>query len=460
MKKEHINQFEQFVNEIMKTYEGQGIGIIGFDQDSVLYEYYQGYRDVEKTLPIDRNTIFGIASITKSYTVIAILQLVEKGIIDLDKPITAYLDSIKLPARHIPTVAHLLSHAGGFYPQERFLMKDVAKSLGLAEGSELSKDNKLAIKGIEMIVDRINAINDFNGAPGQHHSYSNFSFGLLTELVHHYGGEKHYTYYIEKHILRPLNLTHTFFEFNRTRKEKNITKLYEKVIDHMNVTDDYEDMGFVLLGGGALKSTLNDMMAYTRLHLNDGKYNGKELLSEKAINSMTIPRVAYKPFEGYGYGLISGKIDEIEYAGHSGGLTGVSSYFAFTKATQKGIVILCNTSNIPVSSIGIAGIKLLNDQEPEWQQMAIISTEWSRSVIENTIGVYESDEGARIEIKEDAETGIAWFSGEDRLKITMIDDDTVWVHNKMLASYTPILRDKQGKATGVYSGARIIKRKI
>ncbi len=457
MKKEHINQFEQFVSEIMKTYEGQGIGIIGFDQNSVLYEHYQGYRDVEKALPIDRNTIFGIASITKSYTVIAILQLVENGIIDLDKPITAYLDSIKLPEGHIPTVKHLLSHAGGFYPQERFLMKDVAKSLELAEGMELSKNNELAIKGIKMIVDRINEMKDFNGAPGQHHSYSNFSFGLLTELVHRYGGEKHYTDYIEKHILKPLNLANTFFEFNRTHEEKNITKLYEKVIDHMNVTDDYEDMGFVLLGGGALKSTLNDMMTYTRLYLNEGKCNGETLLSKDSINSMTVPRVAYKPFEGYGYGLVSGEIGNIEYAGHSGGLTGVSSYFAFTKATQKGIVVLCNTSNIPVSAIGIAGIKLLNNQKPEWQQMDIISSKWPQSVIENTIGVYESDEGAHIEIKED-NTGIAWFSGEERLKVTIIDENAVWVHNKMLASYTPILRDAQGKATAVYSGSRIIKR--
>ncbi|MBF4691966.1 serine hydrolase domain-containing protein [Fusibacter ferrireducens] len=459
MKKENINQFESFVNEIMKTFEGQGIGIIGFDQNSVLYEYYQGYRDVENNLPINRNTIFGIASITKSYTVIAILQLVEKGILDLNMPITTYIDSIKLPEGHIPTVAQLLSHAGGFYPQERFLMKDAAKALGLAETVELSKNSTLASKGIEMVVKRINEMKDFNGTPGQHHSYSNFSFGLLTELVHRYGGEKHYTDYMEKHILKPLNLTNTFFEFNRTHKEKNITKLYEKVIDHMNVTDDYEDMGFVLLGGGALKSTLNDMMTYTRLYLNDGKCNEKTLLSKDAIHSMTIPRVAYKPFEGYGYGLVSGKIGEIEYAGHSGGLTGVSSYFVFTKATQKGLVILCNTSNVPVSSIGIAGIKLLNDQKPDWQQMDIIGSEWPRNIIENTLGIYESDEGAHIEIKDDV-TGIAWFSGEERLKVTIIDEHAVWVHNKILASYTPILRDAQGRATAIYSGSRIIKRKL
>ncbi|GAU78457.1 serine hydrolase [Fusibacter sp. 3D3] len=459
MKKEDINQFEQFVDEVMKTYEGQGIGVIGFDQNSILYEYYQGHRDVEKELPINRDTIFGIASITKSFTVIAILQLVEKGILDLNQPITTYIESIKLPEGRIPTVAHLLSHAGGFYPQERFLMKDVAKILGITEGTELSKNHELANKGIEMLVERINEMKDFTGALGQYHSYSNFSFGLLTELVQRYGGEAHYTDYMEKHILEPLNLRNTFFDFNKTHNEKNITRLYEKVVDHLNVTEDYEDMGFVLLGGGALKSTLNDMMAYTRLYLNEGHYNGKSILSEKAIQSMTIPRVSYKPFEGYGYGLVSGKIGETLYAGHSGGLTGVSSYFAFTKATQKGIVILCNTSNVPVSAIGIAAIKLLNGQTPDWHQMDIMGTDWPKNVIENTIGIYESAEGTRIEIKND-ETGIAWCSGEERLQMTLIDEDAVWVHNKIIASYTPILRDDQGKATAVYSGSRIIKRKV
>lgn len=144
MKKAYIQQFETFVKDMMTAYGGRGIGIIGFDSENVLYEHYEGYRDVEKKLPIDRDTIFGIASITKSFTVLGVLKLVENGIIDLHMPINHYIQELKLPEAQMPTVEQLLSHAAGFYPQERFLMKDVAVKLGIEKGEELSKNNRLA----------------------------------------------------------------------------------------------------------------------------------------------------------------------------------------------------------------------------------------------------------------------------------------------------------------------------
>lgn len=457
MTSEYKAQFESFVAQVMKEYDGQGIGIIGFDQEQVLYEYYSGYRNVEKKLPINRDTIFGIASITKSFTVMGILQLADKGIIDIHQPITKYLDHINLPAHQIPTVAQLMSHSAGFYPQERFLMKDVAKTLSIPPGTELCKHQALSNKGLEMIINRINQMTDFCGLPGENHSYSNFSFGLLTALLQKYGGEAHYSDYIEKHILDALELKNTFLDFNRTKSEDNITMLYEMKAGQMTTTDDYEDLGFVLLGGGALKSSLNDLMTYTRLYLNDGNFKKRKILSPSAIMSMQLPRVAYKPFEGYGYGLLTGKICEVDYAGHSGGLTGVSSYFIFTRETQKGIVVLCNTSNVPVHAIGLSAIKLLNGQEPTWMQMPIKGLKWSRDLIEKTIGSYKSEEGGQLEII-DLEDTIAIKAGNDQLNVTPIDDNHIWVHNKMLSSYTPIFRDENGHAKAIYSGARIIKR--
>jgi len=458
MEKAYKQHFENFVEEVIKTYHIKGIGIVGFDSESILYEHYHGYRHEEKKLPIDRDSIFGIASISKSFTVLAILKMAEGGLIDINEKINTYFEDIRCPVEQMPTIKHLLSHAGGFLPQERFLMKDVAKKLGISTHIELSTDKTLADKGLDMIIERINSMEHFSGKPGERHSYSNFSYGLLTALVEKYGGYQHFTDYMMQEIIEPLGLKHTFYSFKQTLKEKNINRLYEEVLGHMNAIDDYEDMGFVLLGGGALKSTLNDMITYTRMYLREGATDEGQLLSREHIQEMMTPHVAYKPYEGYGYGLVTGHIKDIKYAGHSGGLTGVSSYFAFTPETGKGVVVLCNTSNVPASAIGLSALKLMNDQLPHWEQDTYDAIRWTDEMVNLTIGVYESEEGAHITLKA-RDGGIRWFSGNEELEVTIISENAVYVKNKMISSYAPILRDNHGKAWAIYSGSRIIKRK-
>jgi len=227
----------------------------------------------------------------------------------------------------------------------------------------------------------------------------------------------------------------------------------------LNTLDDYTDQGFVLLGGGAIKSTLNNLMTYTRLYLNGGKHEGKPFISEALLEEMSKPYVQYKPFEAYGFGLINGKFDGIAYAGHSGGLTGVSSFFGFTKETGKGIVVLCNTSNVPVTAIGLAALKMMNDKLPDWKMQSFDPITWTLEEIEKTLGVYKSDEGANIEIRADGTSGISWWQGQEEMPVTLVSADAVLVYNKMIWSYTPIIRDEKGYARAVYSGSRLIPKK-
>ncbi|MDN5298535.1 MAG: hypothetical protein PWP51_1088 [Clostridiales bacterium] len=449
--------FETFVSEIMTAYNAQGIGIVGFDKEKVLYEYTQGYRDIEHKLPITRDTVFGIASISKSFTTLALMQLVSKGIIDLDAKVSCYLPEIKLSEAHMPTVRNLLSHAGGFLPQERFLMQEVLKAMGVDPSEEPADHLALAEKGLAMIVDRINGMQDFTGEPGQYHSYSNFSFGLITALIHQYGGEAHYAAYMVKHLFEPMGLANTFLAFNETERRENITKLYENVLGHLNTLTDYRDQGFVLLGGGAIKSTLNDLMTYTRLYLNDGQVNGEPLIDAALMQAMALPHVAVKPYEGYGYGLVCGQFSGIDYAGHSGGLTGVSSYFGFSKKTGKGIVVLCNTSDVPASAIGAAALKLINGVEPDWQPAHFEGIVWAQSIIDATVGVYKSEEGTHIELTPDNGT-VSWRQGEEILRVMPVSKDAVVVYHKKTWSYAPIIRDANDRAIAVYSGSRMIRR--
>ena len=89
---EKIEKFEKFINEIMEEYKARGIAIKAFYKNGkIIYKNYFGYKNEEKKLQIDENIIFGIASITKSFVALSILQLVEEGKISLEDPISKYI---------------------------------------------------------------------------------------------------------------------------------------------------------------------------------------------------------------------------------------------------------------------------------------------------------------------------------------------------------------------------------
>jgi CubicO group peptidase (beta-lactamase class C family) len=459
MRQTYKQVFESYLEQFTKTYQAQGLIVGIFNKEDLLYEHVIGYRDVERQLPIDKDTIFGIASITKSFTVVSLLQLVEQGIIDIEKPVSTYFEEWSLEESHTPTVMQLLSHAGGFYPQERFLMTDVAEDLGLDASLELAYSKTLSKEGANRIVNRINQMEFFNGLPGQHFSYSNFSFGLITDIIERYSPHGSYAQALSEGVLKPMELSRSYLAFNKTLEASNITRLYTPKDSGVEVTDDYRDMGFVLLGGGALKSTFNDLMAYTRFYLNDGRVKGQALLSAKWIDEMTKSRISYKPMQGYGYGLVVGDLGDFKYAGHSGGLTGVSSFFGFSKESNLGVVVLCNTGGVPVTSVGIAALRLAHDKYPDYKLGHYEDGSWSEEIIEKTIGGYESEEGDKVELVI-SEDGLEAIVAGKKMKCRIIDDHLILIQNKMEEGYSLILRDDDAYAQAIYLGSRIIPRKM
>ena len=82
MNEDQVKVFERFAEDIQKQYEAVGIAVSVFDKDKVLYRKNFGYRDLETKAPIDNDTIFGCASISKSFTALSVMQLAEEGKVD------------------------------------------------------------------------------------------------------------------------------------------------------------------------------------------------------------------------------------------------------------------------------------------------------------------------------------------------------------------------------------------
>ena len=204
---------EKLVEDIKKDHEASGIAVAIIDKSGkTQYEKFWGVRDLESGKEVNGDTIFGLASVTKSFTALSIMQLEEKGIIDLDAPISQYIPEFtnKNQSKKV-TVRHLLSHAGGFFPLPRILVGNVAESLGLDEekDGDFAYNDAVAQEGVKLVAERLDAQtkeNGLNGQPGEYLSYCNDGFGLLSDIIRRYGGEPSYADYLVKHVLKPLGM--------------------------------------------------------------------------------------------------------------------------------------------------------------------------------------------------------------------------------------------------------------
>ena len=242
----------KLVEDIKKDHEASGIAVAIIDKSGkTQYEKFWGVRDLESGKEVNGDTIFGLASVTKSFTALSIMQLEEKGIIDLDAPISQYIPEFtnKNQSKKV-TVRHLLSHAGGFFPLPRILVGNVAESLGLDEekDGDFAYNDAVAQEGVKLVAERLDAQtkeNGLNGQPGEYLSYCNDGFGLLSDIIRRYGGEPSYADYLVKHVLKPLGMERSFCDFVRPSKDENAATLYKKVDGVMRGSRDYHDNAFV-----------------------------------------------------------------------------------------------------------------------------------------------------------------------------------------------------------------------
>jgi len=164
-----------------------------------------GFRDVASKSPVDADTVFRIASMTKSFTAMSILKLRDEGKLSLDDPAERYvpeLKGLKYPTSDSPriTVRHLLSHAEGFPEDNPWGDRQLART-----DDELSQMLRGGIP--------------FSNAPGLAYEYSNYGFAILGRVVSNVSGQR-YDDYVAANILRPLGMTSTTLEASKVAPDR------------------------------------------------------------------------------------------------------------------------------------------------------------------------------------------------------------------------------------------------
>lgn len=457
---------ENLAESIMKDYEACGIAAAVIDgQGNTRYEKFWGAADLESKKGIDGDTIFGLASVTKSFTCLAVMQLAEEGIIGLDDPVSRYIPEFTNKNQKTVTIRHLMSHCGGFFPLPRILVGQVAESLGLKESEtgDFAYNDAIASEGVRLVAERLDEQtmeHGLNGEPGEYLSYCNDGFGLLSDIIRRYGGEPSYADYLLKHILKPLGMERSFCDFVRPSQDDNAATLYKKVDGVMKGHRDYHDNAFVLNGGGAMKSTLNDLKKYLAMYLNEGRaLNGARILSQRGIREMCKPRQPYGAFGYYGYGLSIKQMDDLKVVEHGGSLPGVSSNIAWSYEADAAVIVLCNTSGVPVSLISNALMKACNGRNPVEKRDVWQETSWSQETLKAAAGTYVSGEGteAEIYIREDGRPGVR-EDGKEKLLIPVSPCSAI-IRNKYSDLFVKLIRSEERGIYAVAYGSRLIPKK-
>ena len=207
-----------------------GFSILIATNNKIIFKEAYGYIDILKTKNVDQKTLFNIASITKSFTAIAILRLVEQGEISLSDTIGKFIDNVPADKRSI-AIHHLLSHTSGF--------KQNYVSDGLTNSHE-------AITAV--LKDTLGYI------PGSSFSYSNQNFQMLAIIIEKITSIK-YEDFIRREILKPLKMRGTYF-WNEVNNKNNIAGKNEVFPDSLT------ERNWGYIGSGGIYSTPIDLYKF------------------------------------------------------------------------------------------------------------------------------------------------------------------------------------------------------
>lgn len=286
-----------------------------------------GYADKEKKIPIDPNkTVFRIASVSKALTATALMQLVEKGQIELDGDVDGYLDEVQFdnPFSQPVTIKHLLTHTTGFYT-EALRPGDITE--------DLSKDFPMK----DYIKERLPKV---TRQPGKSYMYDNYASTLQGYLVEKISGIPFHTY-MKKNIFEPLHMDHSDFALTSTVKE-NLATGYNSKGEPMKLYQIFPTNN----PAGSMNTTAEDMSKYMIAYLNGGTNGEKRILQDDTVNEMNKYHSAIHPkYPDTGLGLenISPNSSNGQYVIAKGGdLPDFSSCMWFLPEHKLGIFVTYN----------------------------------------------------------------------------------------------------------------------
>ncbi|MET8651581.1 serine hydrolase domain-containing protein [Nocardia aurea] len=327
---------------------GAVVGIVRGHETAVVSAH--GLADIATARPVDADTVFRIASITKTFTAVAVLQLWQRGRLDLDAPANEYLRSYRLapsPRFALPTVRQLLTHTAGIGETARptrLLRPDFGESVPPGHAvPTLSEFYRGALK--------------VQAEPGTRWTYSNHGFATLGQLVEDVSGTA-LDEYLREHVFGPLGMHDTGLVHRRSDRARHATG-YVLRADGPHPVIRRE---MVTVGAASANSTARDLCRYLSALVGGGANQYGAVLDPGTLTTMFAPQYQPDPrIPGMGLGFFRARLGAHQVIEHQGILPGFDSQIWAAPDAGVGVVALTTGAHRGMLWLPAATAALMRD---------------------------------------------------------------------------------------------------
>lgn len=312
------NQLDSFVRAWMEAARIPGLAIGFFDRKRIHRIATYGYADLEAQTPVAPETLFEIGSITKSFTAVAVLQAVEKGLIRLDGSVLDYLPWFAVQKYEPITIHHLLTHTAGL--------------VGVIDKTPDIRSAVWALRETEL-----------GWSPGSRFAYSDAGYQILT-LILEAVTQQPFAEVIRQNIFAPLGMTASVAALShavRPRLATGYRFLYDDRPYH--VSHPLVPATWIEASSGdcSIAATAEDLAKFGQIFLNRGQGMKSRVLAQESYEAMVRPHSA-AGWCDYGYGMMLHAHDNFTFIGHGGGMPGYVAELILDIENGVGLALLSN----------------------------------------------------------------------------------------------------------------------
>ena len=334
--------FDRLITNLLKLGHFPGMSACIIKNTTVVWAKGYGLYDIEQQKQTTEHTIYVVASVTKTITSTALMQLYEKGLFHLDDDVNKYLP-FDLRNPNFPndpiTIRMLLSHSSSLNNDSLYyhwLNYSHAPPIPWYPSPWLEE---YLLPGGAFYSTEIWS-NKYR--PGEYMQYANVNFDIVAYLVQLFSGEP-FCEYCNKHIFTPLEMTQTSFRLPDL-------PIDDVAIPYVYKNRTYEKLQYYQLlhyPVGGLMTSVNDLSHFLIAHMNHGVYNGTRILQNETVELMhTIqpPGNTYYNFHyGLGWMIEETPIGNHVYIGHSGDIPGIHTRMFMDQTDHTGIICFFNS---------------------------------------------------------------------------------------------------------------------
>ena len=327
---------DRFVTTEMARHRIPGLALAITYGDQVVH--VRGYGEAKDGVPVTGQTQFRIASLSKSFTALAVLQLVEAGKIELDAPITRYLPGFALATPVVAariSVRQLLNHTGG--------LADAGFVNALGGPQQALADRVASLRSAHLV-----------DGPGAAFHYFDPNYQVLARLVEVVSGQA-FDVYLQQQVFAPLAMRSTVSALTSAVPAQPTHLLAQGHVMAYGAALPLPELSGFLGGSGGVVSTASDMAHYLIAQGNHGMVAGRSVLSAQGISLMQTPPTSVA--SSYGMGWTKSSVHGTPTVEHNGILSTFYADAVLLPASGYGFVLLFNAYGLTAATLAFPEIK-------------------------------------------------------------------------------------------------------